>query len=441
MVALNSTGTHDFVKVAPQNELHALYINDDAREQLYLEVKSSFGKAAWPDASRGSVLCLKVSDDGALPSPEARLSPTKMAKYRDIESEGDGMRSYAATCVALLLGLRPVCLLDEPELCLHPPQAYNLGKFIGRFGSSEDTATFVATHSSHVLRGAVQTAQKLQIVRLTRSGTGFRAHTVSSEALSTALAKPTVRAEAILDGIFSQAVIVLEADTDRTVYQAVWETLHEEFRLDIHFAAVGGTGGIADTCQLYRTLEIPVSVVADLDVVADLEKLKRIIAVLAPADQLDAILQEATDISAQLKLLPPTILPEELRDRLSKALAAEMDWCLGQDVGIRKDLSSICNELDRLRRIKRGGVDALPQSVSGKIQVFLSRLATHGIFLVPVGELEEWLKSEQIESSKHNKSAWANEAAAVVRKSGQKSGDIWDFLRMVGAHLREREQS
>src|SRR5262249_27707302 len=150
--------------------------------------------------------------------------------------------SYVATCVALLLGRRPVCLLDEPEMCLHPPQAYNLGRFIGRFGTGAETATFVATHSSHLLRGIIQTATAVQIVRLTRRVRRFSAHLVPAKTLADAVSRPTVRAEAVLDGIFAQAVIVLEADTDRVVYQAAWETLLESFRTDVHFSTVGGTG-------------------------------------------------------------------------------------------------------------------------------------------------------------------------------------------------------
>src|SRR6185436_17578252 len=128
-------------------------------------------------------------------------------------------------CISLLLGRRPVCLIDEPEMCLHPPQAYNLGRFIGRFGARDDSATLVATHSSHILRGIIQSTQKVQIVRLTRPGRRFSAHLVPSAELTEALERPTLRAEAVLDGIFAQAVVVVEADGDRLVYQTAWESI------------------------------------------------------------------------------------------------------------------------------------------------------------------------------------------------------------------------
>jgi AAA domain, putative AbiEii toxin, Type IV TA system len=250
LTSLAATGVIDFLTQPPQHDLHALYLDDVARQRLYDELLSSFGRAVWPDMSRGNMISLKVSEEGLLPTPEERLSHKKMAPYRSIETEGDGMKSYVATCVSLLLGRRPVCLIDEPEMCLHPPQAYNLGRFIGRFGTGVETVTFVATHSSHLLRGIIQTATAVQIVRLTRRDQRFSAHLVPARTLTEAVARPTVRAEAVLDGIFAQAVVVLEADTDRVVYQATWETLLEEFRTDVHFSTVGGTGGIAETCRL-----------------------------------------------------------------------------------------------------------------------------------------------------------------------------------------------
>lgn len=192
LTSLAATGIIDFDQQAPQHDLHALYLNDQARQLLLEEMRSSFGRVVWPDMSRGSQMSLKVSEEGTLPTAEDRHSHKKMSVYRSIETEGDGMKSYVATCVALLLGRRPVCVVDELEMCLHPPQAYNLGQFIGRFGSSPETATFVATHSSYLLRGIIQTAPQVQVVRLTRSKSFF-AYRVPSTELAKALARPTLR--------------------------------------------------------------------------------------------------------------------------------------------------------------------------------------------------------------------------------------------------------
>jgi hypothetical protein len=435
--SLGATGVIDFEKQPPQSDLHALYINDVARGALWTESLNSFGRAIWPDVSRGNQLCLRVSERGKIPSAEDMLSVEKMKAYGTIEEEGDGLKSYAATCIALLLGRLPVCLIDEPELCLHPPQAYNLGRFIGSHAGSANTATFVATHSSQILRGVVQAAKEVSIVRMTRVQGAFSAHLVPPDVISNALAKPTLRAESILDGIFSESVMIVEADGDRLVYNTVLETLSSELRLDVHLAAIGGTGGIADTCGLYRKLRIPVAVIADLDVIADVDRLKRIVEVLVPPNEAQSLQDSAKFLIEEVRKLPPTVDETTFKQRLLAISQMGTNWTNADDIPLRRDLNKLANDLDRMRRLKSGGISNFPESISSHLRDLLNKLKTHGIFLVPVGELEGWLAPEHIKSAKSNKWSWANEAAQVIQARGSQRGDIWDFVREVGSYLKQ----
>jgi len=437
LTALNQTGLIDFLSQPPQHDLQALYMNDEARQELFEEIQASFGKAVWPDISRGTGVCLRVSDEGDIPSPAERLSPRRMAEFRTIETEGDGLKSYVATCVALLLGRRPVCIVDEPELCLHPPQAYNLGRFIGRFGSSLEGETFVATHSSHILRGVIQSAPRIRIIRMTRFEGGFRAHSVSADVLQDALTKPTVRAESVLDGIFAQAVAVVEADSDRTVYQAVWETLDRETRLDLHFTTVGGVGGIADTCKLYRTLKIPIAVIADLDIVADPERVRRVLEALGHPDA-GRLRDEASRVAELIRELPPTISEAETRALIIEVVPSTLSWQNGDDGEVRTRLRRIANRLDRMRRLKVPAEEPMPEELSVALATLLGKLRAAGLYVVPVGELEGWLSELGVGASRHNKWAWANEAAALVREVGRQEHDVWAFISSLGDYLDEQ---
>jgi hypothetical protein len=438
LTALQQVGLIDFQTQPPQQDLHALYLDDVARTSLFDELLESFGKAVWPDLSRGNAVCLRVSDSRVLPSAEDRLSPKKMAQYRQIESEGDGLKSYVATCVALLLGRRPVCLVDEPEMCLHPPQAYNLGRFIGRYGLDVDTVTFVSTHSSQILRGVVQTTKDIQIVRMTRREGKFTAHLVPADVLSDALAKPTVRAESVLDGIFAQSVIVVEADGDRLVYQTVLETLSSELRLDVHLATVGGTGGIADTCKLYQRLKIPVAVIADLDMITDPKRLRRVLEVMTSAELVEQLCTLATSVMEDIKSLPPNVDIQEIRTSLRELVASDTIWAVDSDIEARRQLSRAAQQLDRLRRLKRGGIRAFPHQIRSQLEVLSAGLVKCGVFLVPVGELEEWLADAAVKESKESKWAWANAASLHIQARGACAGDVWDFVRSVGRYLSEK---
>ena len=179
------------------------------------------------------------------------------------------------------------CFLGDAQFCsltsrswAYSPQAYAIGRFIGRFGTSPWHTTFVATHSSHVLRGVIEVTNEVHILRLSRCSGHFLAHLVDQDTVKSCLDAPTVRAETILDGIFADGVVVVESDGDRAVYEAAWDGIASNFHRDIHFVPVGGTGGIAQTVRFYRVLKIPTAVIADLDLVVESQRLKDALCVL-----------------------------------------------------------------------------------------------------------------------------------------------------------------
>jgi len=436
LVSLTQVNGFDRNAQAPQSDLHVLYYNDQAQDDLWNETTRVFSKAVWLDSTKPNILRLLVADGPKYPSDKDRRKPAVMDDQREITSEGDGLKSYVATCIALLLGRRPVCLIDEPELCLHPPQAYSLGRFIGETAALRDRATFVATHSSHVLRGVIQTASQLQIVRVTRQGGVFHAHRISPATLKGITKKPTVRTETILDGVFAEGVVVVEAEGDRAVYQAVWETLIPEMQLDAHFAAVGGFGGILDTCKFYKELKIPLVVVADLDIIRDVENLGRIAAVLCDDAQALQLAKEAGALMEKLRALPPTISGDEVKRRIGEIGSLQMEWNQSDDLQVRRRLQDLAREIDRMRRIKAGGVAAMPSDLATELSALVKNSHSIGVFLVPVGELEGWLANEGIGASKETKWSWAIEAAAKVRELGAQNRDVWNFMREVGAKLK-----
>ena len=182
---MDNVTTHDLKTQPVQHELQALQLDDVAQDELSRICWKAFKKGVWLDQTLGGRLQILVSNQG-LPIDRDRLSLTKMAGHRTIMDEGDGLKSFVTMAAALLLKKRPVCLIDEPEMCLHPPQARELGRLIGKYGSTSDTATFVATHSSEILRGALEMGHDVQIVRLVTGPEGFLAHLLQPDELITA---------------------------------------------------------------------------------------------------------------------------------------------------------------------------------------------------------------------------------------------------------------
>ncbi len=439
LVVTNAVDNFKFESQWPSNELQALHLDKGAKEKLAEEAIRVFGKAIWLDFTAGNTLCLKVSDDGKMPSAEDRLEPEKMRNYRTIEEEGDGFKSYMGTCVTLLLGQRPICLIDEPELCLHPPQAYALGRFIGKYGTSSDHVTFVATHSSHILRGIIEATKKLDIIRLSRSGSKFSGKKVSHDAIMACIEKPSTKVETILDGLFAETVSVVESEGDRLVYSTTWERIASEFRHDVHFVSVGGIGGFADTCELYRQLKIPVCIMADLDLLRELDTFERIVKALASTDEATRALDKCRSIIDRIKAMGPLHTEEELRNELQAIIDIDLSWAnVCQLADIRRKLSDLSAGLSLTARLKKGVESLRSEPVYPDLNALLGECRGHGLFLVPAGELEDWVPELAAGGpSKKKKAEWANYAANKLRDAPVGTDDVWAFVRRMAEFQRD----
>ncbi|HEY8747794.1 MAG TPA: AAA family ATPase [Tepidisphaeraceae bacterium] len=440
---VNESPNFDYEKMPPTNEIQALFVNKGAKAELADEVKQVFGKGIWMDSSRPNILCLRINQKPEIPPAEERLEPEDMKKYRTIESEGDGLRSYVGITVSLLLGLRPICLIDEPELCLHPPQAYRMGLFIGRHGTTQKHAIFASTHSSHVLRGVIEATANVQVLRLTKYAERFKAHLIGPDELRECMDRPIIRAETILDGIFADGVALVEADGDRAVYQASWESVTKgRPHRDVLFIPVGGTGGFAEIAAFYRRLKIPVAVIADLDLLTDPDKLGKILITSCGRERRDSILDKCREIAKQIKEIPPCITPDQVRERLRAIADGPIDWTpktdeQDDDVKLRKSLNGLAKEVDRLRHLKAGGVEGLKETALPLYEALtqiIEDCKPLGVFLVPVGEVEQWEPAGIDDAPSHRKKAeWANWAAADVRRRPDAWSELHQFTRSLEA--------
>lgn len=113
------------------NLLQALYKEGpEAEENIRLIVKEAFQKDIRLDYSTLRKILLRVGDDLSIAPPDPRNALTYYKSIEKLDEQGDGIRSFVATVITILVGNRPVLLLDEPEAFLHPPQAFRLGEVI-----------------------------------------------------------------------------------------------------------------------------------------------------------------------------------------------------------------------------------------------------------------------------------------------------------------------
>jgi hypothetical protein len=431
----NRCGSFDYKTGTPDLPIQGLYLNSEAQDKLAAETGRVFGNAAWLDISEKDVLQLRASGGPATPLHGQTINPLEARKYRPVEDEGDGYRSYVGICLSLMLGIRPVSLLDEPELCLHPPQAYHIGRFIGQ-NSNPSHVSFVATHSSHVLRGILETGTCITVVRLSRQNGKFKGRLVNEQDLRNAVRNPRTRAESILDGVFSKGVVLVESDGDREEYLAASEAVEDYPSREAHFVPVGGTGGFAEPLRFYRTLNIPAAIIADLDSICDTDKVCQFVKVAAqtPADA-DILIQQLRNVVQRIKALPPPITEDAVKERLKELSEEPLRWAQGDDNAVRRKLNELEGQIKRVQRLKDGGIEAYkdhPEIMDG-LQTMVDAMRQLGLFFVPVGELEDWAKPLMADYPKGqvSKSERAVVAGERIRAAKEKNGDIWVFVRGV----------
>jgi hypothetical protein len=127
-----------------------------------------------------------------------------------LESQGDGMRSFAGVILATSVGRETVLLIDEPEAFLHPPQARLLGASLVE-DRPEGRQIFVATHSGDVLRGVLDSNScDIRVLRLTREGPFNRARLLHNDRIRELWGDPLLRHSNILDGLFHECVVYVK---------------------------------------------------------------------------------------------------------------------------------------------------------------------------------------------------------------------------------------
>lgn len=431
---------------APTKTLQALYLNKSAKEALCTEISLVFQRAVWVDSTRIKQFVFRAADTISLPSAEDRLEPEVMEKFRTIETEGDGLRSYSAICASLLLEERPLCLIDEPEMCLHPPQAHAMGRFIGNH-ATDKTCTVVATHSSHVLRGILETNPRAHVIRLSKVKNSFQARNLIPELLEQATSKPRSRSESILEGLFTNGVILCEAEGDRLVYESAYRTLKDK-PLDIRFITSEGTGGFSDPLRLYRTLEVRSAVIADIDFLAkDAELRKTLLELGSPEVEVQSISTRACQAIKRVKASTFQIDPLEIQTELQDMSKSPIDLSKDEDIQLQGKLRRLSDRLYRLKKFKEKGVDSVQGAAdaggAGKVdlrtelQDLVQVLHTYGLFLVPVGELESWLPVLMKGQGREDKSRWAVLAAEKIEDVGEREEDVWQFIRSIRVFLQE----
>ena len=413
---------------APQNHLMALFQNDEAREELREATDDAFGLHAVLDPHSHGNLRIRMSDrPPADPSEEQNWDARSRAFHMaatEIERFSDGVKAFTGLIAAVLSDDFRVIMVDEPDAFLHPTLARKLGGRLAALASDRGGNVLAATHSPEFLMGCVE-AGDVNVVRLTYRREVPSARTLAASDLREMMRDPLLRSTGVLSALFYEGAVVCEGDSDRAFYQEInYRLIGERSEED-----KGPNGSIGT--EVAKSNKRPEG--ADNSVFLHAHGKD-------PVPKLVKPLREMGIPAAAIVDLDILKMPNKFAELLAAALVPEDS---------RHSWGTHRGRLDGKLKSKsakyktEGGIDLLTRSERDSADSLLNDLADYGIFVVPRGELESWLKEWLRELNESpGKDRWVPRIFELMGSDTKdpdylkpQRGDVWDFMRKVGAWI------
>jgi len=398
LVAANPPENIALTREPPGHPIHFLQRDDSLEEKISSQFRRAFGLDIVVHRNAGSQVPIYVGDKPQCMPGQDRLSLGyihELEKLTPIQTQGDGMRSFLGILLYATVGHEAVLLIDEPEAFLHPPQARHLGDYLVSEGGSYQQL-FVATHSGDVLRGMLASeSSRVRVLRLRRAGDVNVTRQLDNAQIAQVWGDPLLRYSNILDGLFHEKVVLCESDSDCRFYSAIMDTLYEANtdegrRPDIMFTHCGGKARLPVVIKALRDLEVPISVVADFDVLNDEQPLRSIFE--AVGGQWDSMSSDWQQVKSAVDGKKPELSTDEVRRDIESVLAGASAPMFPS--AAKKEIQTILRRSSPWSTAKSVGIPFVPSGQpSQACQRLLDTLGAHGIFVVPVGELEGFAKS------------------------------------------------
>ena len=419
----------------PSTLLAALYRDPDAVSRANEVFRGIFNTSLRLDFSELTKLQLRVGIDIERVSENLQIAQHQFPEYPLLDEQGDGMRSAAAVILALEAISRRITLIDEPEAFLHPPQARAVGRHLAAI--TRGRQIIIATHSTDLLRGVLSSEQPIRVIRLTRKDTQNVPHTIEPDAMRELANDPLLSSARVLDGIFYRGAVVTEADADRAFYEVVASQVLRDN--DFHYTHAQSKQSVFRVIEAYRTLGVPCASILDIDVLNDAGEMKKLLLAHGAENA------ECAAILALRKTIEDAVCAESperrfagMADTLRDALKLTED--LSQPAATRiTSLTRACTDVMKFKTpwqpIKEQGVEGLPSPVRAAFGDLSGRCAARGLFIVPVGELEGWLRG-RVPLSEGNKHKWIVDALQVLPKLDVRVNEPpWSFIASVHQYL------
>jgi len=413
----------------PSHPIHFLQKHDTLEKKFSDYFRQAFGTDLIVHRNAGNEVPLYIGEKPIPKQGEDRVSESyldDLEKLDLLHMQGDGMRSFIGVLLNAFISHHSVIFIDEPEAFLHPPQARLIGKMIAKDMPSE-RQLFLATHSEDFLKGLLDADNSnLKIVRIQRDGKINKVSVLNSSDIKSIWSDSLLRHSNVLNGLFHSKVIICESDSDCRFYSAVISAIYEDTESispDILFIHCGGKHRIPTVVKSLVKLNVIVRVIADFDVLNDINPLKEIYEEMGGT---------WTDIEGDWKIVKASIeqkSPEletlELKKEIDKIFNSTTEKIIPQN-NVSK-IQKLLKKASAWAHAKEVGKSFVPSGDPTKAyERIQSRLQENGLYIVEVGQLESFVKSIGNHGPK-----WVNEVMAKDLKSDAELGTAREFIQRV----------
>lgn len=384
-------------KAAKKNPIHYVAFDRTYREWLSENFKQAFSKELIPHTLNGSNIPLCIGDavkfDKNFIDEQERMEEYAaiLDTYKQVQEQGDGIKSFTGILLYLMLDYYCTFLIDEPESFLHPPQATIMGRIIGKT-LRENQQAFISTHSEEIIKGLLDVCpERVKIVRITREEDVNEFSVLENEKFNEVWNDPLLKYSNIMTSLFHKNVILCESDSDCKFYSIIENHIKqlEGTYSETLFIHCGGKHRMAKTVMALKALNVNVKLVPDIDVMNDEKVFKGIVEAFGV--EWTSIQKAYNTVVSNLHSPREEIKRNDAKTNINRVLDGSTNKVLskGEIKSIRESIATI----SKWDNIKKAGCASLP---AGNATVSFKKmngiLRTVGIYMVPVGELECFVK-------------------------------------------------
>ena len=379
------------------NPIHYAAFDRKCREWLSDSFKRAFGTNIIPNTHYGSEipLCLgelvKLEDTFSDEQERQEVYADISANYKQEQNQGDGIKSFTGILLSLMLDYYCTYLIDEPESFLHPPQARIIGQIIGTTLTDKQQA-FISTHSEDVIKGLLEVCpDRLKIVRIMRHDDTNTFSILDNKKIKEVFGDPLLKYSNIMSSLFYKTVVLCESDSDCKLYSVIDSNLKQDEGKysETLFLHCGGKHRMAKTAKALLALNIDVRLIPDLDVMNNETVFKGIVETFGI--DWDSIKKDYNILVSNLHSTKERILRTDARAAINQILDAKK----GNELS-KKEIEAINNAVRTFSKwdnIKHSGETVVPAGdATNAYNRLKKKLVDHKIYLVPVGEIEGFVK-------------------------------------------------